>query len=360
MTDSKRTVRACGIAMILTIAAAFGLTTAFYNHAFAHPLVVILKTSRTGLVMDAGNVVKMHGVVVGRVGSIRPDASGGAVMTLELDREQIGQIPANVSAEIRSSTVFGAKYVALVPPARPSAVPIAAGSVIDNSLVTTEVNTIFKSLDTLLSSVNVTDLNVTLNSLSVALRGRGATIATMARDADSYLSRLEPLLPQLRRDLYQVARFGRLGVRVSPALLRILENATVTGNTLVTQQQALDRLLVSLSVLGGEGAHVLGVNSRALASVLRNLRPTTGTLAAYSTELPCLLKGLDRTRDIMAGVIGGTRSALIGRVSIRGELPAYTLPKGLPAYPHGRGPDCAALPLLAASHIPFPERGAPQ
>ena len=38
--------------------AAFGLTAAFSTHAFSHPLEITLRTSRTGLVMDAGNVVK--------------------------------------------------------------------------------------------------------------------------------------------------------------------------------------------------------------------------------------------------------------------------------------------------------------
>lgn len=358
--DSKTLVRSAAAGLVLAVFAAFGLTAAFYTHVFSHPLQITLHTSRTGLVMDAGNVVKMRGITIGRVGAIHADPDGTATLTLEIDRNQAGHVPADVAAEIRASTVFGAKYVDLVPPAHPSGRVITAGQVIDISGVTTEVDTVFKSLDGVLSSINVADLNVTLTSLASAVRGRGDTIAAIAREADGYLTKLEPLLPQIRRDLYQVARFGELGLRVSPALLAILSNATVTSRTVVTQQQALDRLLVSLSLLGGEGARLLGVNSTALTSVLRNLRPTTSTLAAYSSELPCFLEGLDKTRTIMAGVIGGTTSALIGRVSMRGELPPYTFPKDLPGYPAGRGPTCAGMPMLSSSQIPFPERGTPQ
>lgn len=360
MTESKTALRAAGIGMVLVVLAAFGLTAAFYTHAFSNPLEVTLRTSRIGLVMDPGNVVKMRGVTVGRVGKIRTNADGTASISLELDRDQVDRIPANVQAEIRSSTVFGAKYVNLIKPATASSRVISAGAVIDNSGVTTEINTVFKSLDGVLDSVNVADLNVTLTSLADAVRGRGETIADIADEADAYLTKLEPQLPQMRRDLAELAKLGNLGVRISPALIRILDNATVTSNTLVTQQQALDRLLVSLSILGGEGAEVLGVNSKALSQVLRSLRPTTRTLAAYSSELPCFLKGLDKTRDIMADVIGGTEAGLIGKVSLRGELPVYTVPKDLPTYPKGRGPTCGGLPLLAASQIPFPERGTPQ
>ncbi len=360
MTDSRTRVRIAGIGMVLTVLAAFGLTAALYTHAFSNPLKVTLVTSRSGLVMDPGNPVKMRGIDVGRVGSVTARPDGTVVLTLELDRNQVSWIPANVVAQIESPTVFGAKYVDLSLPAAPSSGRIFAGDVINNSGVTTEINTVFKSLDGVLTSVNVADLNVTLTSLADAVRGRGATIAGLAQQADAYLTKLEPDLPLLRSDLVEVARFGQLGVQISPDLLRILENATVTGKTVVTQQQALDRLLVGLSLLGGEGTKVLGINATALADVLRNLRPTTGLLAAYSSELPCLLEGLDKTRDIMATVIGGKSHALIGKVSMRGALPAYTFPNELPASPQGRGPTCAGLPMLSKSQIPYPERGTPQ
>lgn len=360
MPESKTRLRVAGIGVILAVFAAFGLTAAFYTRAFSDPLEVTLRTSRVGLVMDPGNVVKMRGITVGRVGSIEPNPDGTADITLELDRDKITSIPANVQAEIKSSTVFGAKYVSLIAPADPSTDLISAGAVIDNSGVTTEINTVFKSLDGVLTSVNVADLNVTLTSLAQAVRGRGDTIADIATEADAYLTKLEPLLPQMRRDLVQVARFGDLGVQISPALLNILDNATVTSGTILTQQQALDRLLVSLSILGDEGTRVLGVNSLALSKVLKNLRPTTRTLAAYSSELPCFLMGLDKTRDIMADVIGGKEAALIGKVSLRGELPVYKFPRDLPSYPKGRGPTCGALPMLSPDQVPFPERGTPQ
>jgi len=358
--ESRTGLRLAGVGVVLAVLAAFGLTAAFYTHAFSNPLEVTLLTSRTGLVMDPGNVVKMRGVTIGRVGSITATEDGKARLVLELDRDEIDRIPANVVAQIKSSTVFGAKYVDLSLPADPDSRRISAGAVLDNSAVTTEINSVFKSLDGVLTSVDVSDLNVTLTSLAQAVRGRGDTIAAIATQADAYLTKLEPLLPQIRRDLVQVARFADLGVQISPALLRILDNATVTGSTLVTEQQALDRLLVSLSVLGDEGTKLFGINSRSIAVALKNLRPTARTLAAYSGELPCFLRGLSNTRDIMADVIGGKQAALIAKVSMRGALPPYTFPKDLPTYPRGTGPTCAGLPLLSSGEIPFPERGVPQ
>lgn len=361
--NDPRTVRLAGVGLVLVIVAAVALTAALYSHAFADPAQITLETSRAGLVMDPGGKVKMRGVEVGRVGSVERVADGVRIV-LEIDRDRIDDIPADVVAEIRATTVFGAKYVELLP--GPDGGPDAAsghlsdGDVILASGVTTEINTVFDGLDRVLDGVDIASLNGTLTVLAQTLSGRGDDIASVAAQADAYLTKLEPLLPQLRRDLHEVARFARLGVEVSPALLAILRNATVTAGTIADEEQALDRLLVDLSLLGGKAEELLGENGDALATLLERARPTAATLRAYSSELPCFLKGLDETRKIMADVIGGTDASLRALVSVRSQLSHYTYPNDLPGSPRGRGPDCHGLPRLADSQVPIPERGVAQ
>ncbi|HWJ82502.1 MAG TPA: MCE family protein [Nocardioides sp.] len=352
----KRHLRLAGVGLVLAVVAAFGLTAALYTHAFSDPAQVTLLTDRAGLVMDAGNKVKLRGVEIGRVGSVELH-DGRAQIVLDIDRDQLASVPSDVTAQIRSTTVFGAKYVELVPPRNPSSRPLSDGATVRTTGVTTEVNTVFQSLDRVLTGIDVSRLNGTLTVLAQTLGGRGEQIADVAARADAYLTRLEPLLPQLRADLVQVARTARLGVRISPALVRILRNVTTTAGTVNEERSALHALLVDLSLLGDRGAEVLGVNGSALASLLRSLRPTAGTLRAYSSELPCLLQGLDNTRKIMAKVIGGTTPALRAYLSVRSQLPTYTYPADLPHVPRGRGPSCYGMPLLSDANTPFPERG---
>jgi len=356
---SRTLVRTAGVGMIAFLVAIVAITGAFYTRAFSDPAEVTLRTGRIGLVMSTGNKVKMRGVEIGRVGSVER-TDDGAVLVLDLDRDQLDRIPADVEALIRSSTVFGAKYVELVVPRSPSTDRLTSGDVIRAVGVTTEVNTVFDHLDSLLGSVDVANLDATLTGLARALQGRGETIAALAVSMDSYLTKLEPLLPQLRQDLRDVATFARAAERVSPALLRILENAAVTGRTVSTQQQALHRLLVDLSILGGAGTRLVGLNDDALVSLLRSLRPTASTLRVYSSELPCFLQGLDKTQQIMTKSLGGLDAGLRARLSFRSELTPYRPGVDLPRTPVGRGPDCQGLPSLADAQVPFPERGEPQ
>lgn len=356
---TTRSVRIAGIGLVLAVVATFALTTALYTRAFSNPAEITLETSRAGLVMDPGGKVKMRGVEIGRVGEVRP-VGDGVEITLEIDRDELDGIPADVVAEIRATTVFGAKYVELVGPDAPGTARLAEGATIRASGVTTEINTVFDGLDRVLSGIDIASLNGTLSVLATTLSGRGDDIAAVAAEADAYLTKFEPLLPQLRRDLLEVARFARLAVEVSPALLAILRNATVTAGTVADEQEALDRLLVDLSLLGGRATELLGENGDALATLLESARPTAATLRAYSSELPCFLKGLDETRKIMADVIGGTDASLRALVSVRSELSRYTFPADLPDAAAGRGPNCQGLPRLKNSQIPIPERGTPQ
>lgn len=358
MSDKQR-LRIAGIGLVLAVIAGFALTAALYNRAFANPAEITVVTERAGLVMDPGNKVKLRGVEIGRVGAV--NRVGDRVeLTLEIDRDAMSGIPEDVGAEIRATTVFGAKYVELVPPAKPATTAIAIGARIDASGITTEVNTVFDGLDRLLSGIDITDLNTTLSVLSETLSGRGEQISEVAARANGYLTKLEPLLPQLRRDLLAVAESARLGVKVSPALISILRNTTVTAETVTDNEKALDTLLVNLSLLGGKGAEVLGVNAEALSALLHGLRPTASTLRVYSSELPCLLKGLDNTRKIMAKVIGGTDATLRGWVSVRSKMSKYTAPKDLPGLSQPGQADCHGLPMLSGSQIPIPERGTPE
>lgn len=357
MLSESSKLKLGAVALVLTVVAAFGTTAALYTRAFADPVEVTVESPRAGLVMDPGNKVKLRGVEIGRVGSVEL-VDDGVEIVLEIDRDEFDGVPADVVAEIRSTTVFGAKYVELV--SRSGNGRLSEGATLTTRGVTTEINTVFDSLQRVLTGIDVADLNQTLTVLATTLSGRGDQIAAVAQQADDYLTKLQPLLPQLRADLLQVARFSRVAVEVSPALIAILRNATVTAQTVVDKRVALERLLVDLTILGGRGAEVLGINADALAALVRGLNLPTETLRAYSSELPCFILGLDRTRQIMADVIGGTDATLRALVSVRSKLSKYTAPSDLPDYPSGRGPECHGLPVLSPSQIPIPERGAPQ
>src|SRR5699024_5880066 len=111
---------------------------------------------------------KMRGVQVGTVRTIK-QRGDHAVLELDIDRGQMKHIPADVRADIQSSTVFGAKYVDLdVPAGTPTDAPIQAikaGAEITSENVTVEFNTLFEKLDEVLNVVQPEKINAALGAV---------------------------------------------------------------------------------------------------------------------------------------------------------------------------------------------------
>ncbi len=139
--------------LLVLLIAAIWLTYALFAGTLKSYVPVTLTSDRSGLVMESNAKVKMRGVQVGRVASI----IGGrepVELKLEIYPDQIKHIPANVEAQIRATTVFGAKFVDLVYPSDPSAQRLEAGEVLQSRNVTTEVNTVFENVVGVLDQID--------------------------------------------------------------------------------------------------------------------------------------------------------------------------------------------------------------
>ena len=104
-------------------------TPVAYSGSLKSYVPVTVASERAGLVMESGAKVMLNGVQVGRVSGV----TGGrepAELKVDIDADQAHYIPANVGAQIRATTVFGAKYVDLIYPDDPSPARLSAGAVL--------------------------------------------------------------------------------------------------------------------------------------------------------------------------------------------------------------------------------------
>lgn len=354
MHTSQLKVRVVGVVFLAALLGIGAFAAALYSHAFRSTAAVTLLTDRAGLVMETGNDVKLRGVAVGSILSIEPAGGGGAELTLGLDPDDLGRIPANVDAQIVPTTAFGTKYVDLTEPAASSPARVAAGDVLRNRAVTVEVNDVFANLSTLLESVDPAKVNATLGELAHALDGRGDRIAGLAGTANGYLSKINGKLPAVQRDLVSAGRVAQLYADVAPDLLHTLDNATVTGRTIVDQADQLDTFLLEVTTYSRTADQVLGENKDRLITVLDLLRPTTDLLHEYDPELTCFITGLDKTRQMLEPVIGGFSPEMRLNTTVTlGQAP-YEAPRDLPKIGASNPPACHGLPELSENERPAP------
>ncbi len=290
---NSNTARALtGLAAVVVILAVVAVTIGLFRGSFTETVPVTVISDRAGLVMNNDAKVKMRGVEVGRVASIGARPDGKAVLRLDMNPKQLRFIPSNVDVDITSTTVFGAKFVDLVPPAQPSGQALREGQVIEGKHVTTEVNTVFQRLVTVLDKIDPAKLNETLGAVATAFNGRGEKIGRTLSDFNAFLAKINPSLPNLAHDIEAaVPTFTAYG-DAAPELVATVENSIQLSNSIVDEQEQLDAFLVSSIGLADVGNEVIGGNRQALSNVLSLLVPTTALAGLYHETIGCGVGGI--------------------------------------------------------------------
>jgi virulence factor Mce-like protein len=333
------------LALILVVVVSVGL----FRGSFTKSVPVTVVADRAGLVMYPNAKVKMNGAEVGKVDSIEHLPGGGAALHLAINPDSVSAIPANVGAEITSSTVFGSKFVDLVPPDQPSPQNLRAGTRIQGGdKVTVELNTVFEKLVSVLSQVEPAKLNQTLGAFSKSLNGRGQKFGQTLVDLDAALANLNPALDNLNHVLEVSPTVFNAIADASPDLLSIVGNATRLSDTVVEQQDSLDALLLSAVGLADIGTDVLTENRQPLSDVVHLLVPTTDLTNQYNPALTCGLGAL-------LPLVNGPGSPVPGAVLLQGFFlgrERYRYPSNLPKVAAKGGPQCTDLPNVGYEQRP--------
>ena len=115
---SRRLTKAgLGAVALSLFAGAVAMTWIFLQGGFEGgvPVRALFSAPGVGQQLPEGGDVKIRGVLVGRIAAISIDEAGNAELLLRLDEDE-SRLSAATTAEIRSKTVFGQKWVELIPP----------------------------------------------------------------------------------------------------------------------------------------------------------------------------------------------------------------------------------------------------
>ncbi|MGO9511054.1 MAG: MCE family protein [Mycobacterium sp.] len=332
-----------GLATVLLVLAAFYISVSLFRGDFTTTVPVTVVSPRAGLVMNPDAKVKMRGVEVGRVDTIEVK-NGEAVLHLAMQPSQMDLIPRNVLVDIASTTVFGAKFVELIPPegADASKDHLQPNQVLQGKHVTVEVNTVFQQLTSLLSAIDPAKLNETLGAIASAVNGRGHKIGQMLSDLDSFLAKQDPALPALSRDLTALPVVSNAYADAAQDLVNTADNTIKISKSLVDEQQNLDAFLISSIGLSDMGNDVVGGNRQALTDVLHLLTPTTDLLSQYHQALWCGLGG--SLVNLHSPPLPEPMIKVLVYIGFGAER--YRYPSNLPKVAATGGPQCQTLPVV--------------
>ncbi|MCT7657147.1 MCE family protein [Mycobacterium deserti] len=337
--------------LLAAVGALIAVTSVMFAGTFRSYVPVTLTSDRAGLVMESGAKVKLHGVQVGQVTTIK-GGQNPATLKLEIYPDQVKYIPANIGAEIRATTAFGAKYVNLLYPRDPSPDRLVSGQVIRSQNVSTEVNTVFENLTNVLHEIDPPKLNGALTALAEGLQGQGERIGEAISGGTEVLKAINPRADTIRRDWQALKGFSDTYSAAAEDILTVLDAASTTSTTISEHSKQLDDLLLSVIGLSRSGIDVLAPSKDNLVRAINVLEPTTSLLLKYDPQLTCLLQGGKLVLDDFVPVTGGANgySTILDVALLFGD-DSYRYPDNLPIYggkggPGGK-PGCGSLPDVA-------------
>lgn len=355
-TRNTRTVRRrlAGVTFLLVPAVLVWVSVSVYEKDFTESATVTVRTGSVGNEMHDNADVKLRGVVIGHVRDIAADADGnGASLTLDIEPGRLGQIPEDVTAQMLPTTLFGARFVALVPPAIPSAQALRAGAVIpqDRSSNAIELEQVLDNVLPLLTAVKPKKLSATLNAVSRALEGRGDKLGDTLVTLDAHLAEFNPQLPTLNADIKELVKVSRVYGDAAPDVLDALTDFTTTSSTIAEQEAELADLYGSTTASARDLTAFLRRNKDNLIRLSASGRPTLELLARYSDEFPCTLRtvaGFVPAMDKALGK-GTTRPGLHVTVKAVPSKGKYVPGRDTPVYDATGGPRCYSVPYVGRS-----------
>ncbi|MFB4317880.1 MCE family protein [Actinomadura sp. 21ATH] len=343
-----------GVVFLLVPALLVWLAVAIYQKKFTDATMVTLRTGSVGNEMHRHADVKVRGVVVGEVREITADGAG-ARLTLALKPESVRHIPANVSAQMLPTTLFGQRFVALLAPAAPAPSPIREGSVIseDRTANAVELQEVINNTLPLLTAVQPAKLSATLTAMSTALEGRGHELGETLVTLDAYLKKFNPELPALNRNIRELVEFTHHYSEATPEILDALYDFSATSRTVVDQRRNLSDLYSTVTGGAQDLTTFLRQNSGNMIRLADHSRAPLEVLARYSPEFPCVFSMLNDFKPRMDRALG----AGTDRPGIRAEITTvpskgrYVPGRDTPRFTASGGPRCYPLPYDPAGGV---------
>ncbi|UVE96251.1 MCE family protein [Dietzia sp. B32] len=335
------------LAALVLVMAVLGVVAVSFRGGWARTMDLTLHADRSGLVLEPGAMVMRHGVRIGTVASVHPDGDGARI-ELELDREYSSALPADTTADITSSTLFGGKRVVLSDDddeVRAATAVLAPGDALRAESVTTETQTVFQSLTEVMVAVQPEKAAAVTGALAQGVRGRGEEIGQATVALSEFTGALTPELGSLQRDLRAGAAAADGLAAAAPELVSALGGLRVPARTLTDQADTLDVLLPAIAGVAIEGNALLEPHVQEIADAVGYLRPTAELLEYYAPAIPCFFRGADRARQLAEPASGANGYSMVLNSTLLLGVDPYRYPDDLPVVRAGGGPRCGELPV---------------
>lgn len=247
---ASRPLRALlGLFAIGLFTAAVAGTWVFLKGGFqsGSAVAAIFSDEGVGQQLPEGGDVKVRGVLVGRIDAINLEDDGTVRVDMLLNEDGLG-LPAGTRAEIGSKTLFGEKWVELIPGDDTAQEALVSGDVIPDSRTEEplELETQLQLGSDLLSSIPLGDLSTLLNTLAEGFGGSEKDARNALDDGLVALRAINARSAELDLSLSQLREFSEWVNDNDDELLSFMDSVDSANRALVGAAPAFTSSLDSV------------------------------------------------------------------------------------------------------------------
>jgi virulence factor Mce-like protein len=292
LTEQRSFVRTLGVGLTLLVLFFVWLSGAFFGQFFTKYDDVKLTTSKSGLALSKRADVKLRGMIVGVVRDVGVE-NGRVVMDLGMDPKVIDRVPADVRAEIVPKTLFGEKYIDLIPTSASGGAPLKAGDVITDAKVPVEFEQFFNDVYPILTAVPPDKVAYTLTALANTLQGRGDELGATLDETNAYLAKLNPETQEAVDNIVALGKVSDSYAGQMDDFGQLLRNSAKISDTVVDKKKELADLFDETDGLSDVLHDFFAAAGDDIIATAHNSVKPLSVSAKYSKIFPCWLKGED-------------------------------------------------------------------
>jgi virulence factor Mce-like protein len=333
LLERPSSLRLLGFGLIVVCLFFGWVTWVFFTKAFTDYDDVTLVSSKSGLSLPERADVKLRGMIVGVVRETKIQ-DGKVHLTLGMDPQLIERVPRDVRAEVIPKTLFGEKYVNLIPTGSGTGEHLRAGDRITNAVVPVEFEEFFNDIYPLLTAVPPEKVAYTLTALANTLEGRGDSFGQTLEDSNAYLKKFNPENRQAIADIVAFGQVSNTYAKQMDDFGELLDNSAQLSETVVDKESELGDFFEESDRLAEVFRKFLDAAGDDIIATAGNSVQPLEVGAEYATMFPCWFQGQNALIDEVVNEVFVNNTLHIAMKTITPQPTRY----GKPADPEPEHP----------------------
>jgi len=276
----------------------------------------------TGL--NSGDSVKVAGVIVGKVSSIKvvdgPNNGSGRAQVRFAVHKSV-RLPKNTEASIRWRNLLGQRYLYLVPPDAAHAAPtvLAAGDRVTNTISVVDIGELFNRLGPIINVLDPGQVNQFIDAVSGALSGNEQNLSEALDNLANVTANLATHDDAIGRLVGNVNTVAATVSSRDQEIKTVLDNLVAISSTFSANTKIVDDAVTNLGTVSLNLDRLLSNNRAQIDRILANVNTVLDVVVGRLPSINAILSTFpNASRSLLAlGNVGQFLALTAPCISVR-------------------------------------------